>query len=95
LRLERESLAEVLPAAVADPPEFTADAEHRAARLREAIRELPRIYQTVIVLHYIEDQSTVEIAAILAIPAGTVRSRLHLARTILRRRLQKEFPDGL
>jgi RNA polymerase sigma-70 factor, ECF subfamily len=94
-RLERQAQADVVTAESWDPPEPRADAEHRDGRLREAILALPRIYQTVIVLHYLESRSAVEIGAILALPAGTVRSRLHEARTLLRRRLQKEFPDGL
>jgi len=94
-RLERQSMAEAVPTETAAPPGVLPEEAERCQQLRQAIQDLPRIYQTVVVLHYLEDRSTVEIAAILGVPAGTVRSRLCLARGMLRRRLEKEFPHGL
>lgn len=49
-----------------------------------AIRGLPTIHRAVIHLFYREDLSVEEIASILKIPAGTVKSRLHHAREALR-----------
>ncbi len=52
--------------------------------VREAIAELPLSHRAVIVLHYLEDLSLDEIAQVLDIPVGTVKSRLHYARQRLR-----------
>jgi RNA polymerase sigma-70 factor (ECF subfamily) len=55
--------------------------------LATAIRGLPPIHRAVIHLFYREEMSVEEIASILEIPAGTVKSRLHHARESLRRHL--------
>jgi RNA polymerase sigma-70 factor (ECF subfamily) len=48
-----------------------------------AIASLPEKFKSVIVLRDLEDLPYEEIAEVLAIPIGTVRSRLHRARSIL------------
>jgi RNA polymerase sigma-70 factor, ECF subfamily len=48
-----------------------------------AIAELPEKFKSVVVLRDIEELPYEEIAAVLSIPIGTVRSRLHRARSIL------------
>jgi RNA polymerase sigma-70 factor (ECF subfamily) len=52
--------------------------------LFDAIMELKTELRLVIVLHYIEGFQTVEMAKILKIPEGTVKSRLSRARTELK-----------
>lgn len=54
-----------------------------------AMRALPADYRAVVVLCDIEGFSYDEIAEITAVPVGTVRSRLHRGRNILRKRLLK------
>jgi RNA polymerase sigma-70 factor (ECF subfamily) len=51
--------------------------------LLEGLRAIPVNYQVVLELHYWEELSTSEIAAVLGIPKGTVRSRLQRARDAL------------
>ncbi|PRQ09507.1 RNA polymerase sigma factor [Enhygromyxa salina] len=51
--------------------------------LLEGLRAIPINYQVVLELHYWEDMSTEEIAVVLEIPSGTVRSRLIRARDAL------------
>ncbi|MCA9690760.1 MAG: sigma-70 family RNA polymerase sigma factor [Myxococcales bacterium] len=51
--------------------------------LHEALRRIPLELQVVLELLYWEQASTAEIAAIIAIPVGTVKSRLHRARRAL------------
>ncbi len=53
-----------------------------------ALNELPVDFRTVILLCDIEDFSYEEIAKIIDIPIGTVRSRLHRARNILKEKLR-------
>ena len=55
-----------------------------AEAVRTAVRKLPVNYREVVVLRYFEDLSTPEIAKIVGIPEGTVRSRLHYAKDALR-----------
>jgi RNA polymerase sigma-70 factor (ECF subfamily) len=54
-----------------------------AEAVRTAVRKLPERYREVVVLRYFEDLSTPEIAKIVGIPDGTVRSRLHYAKDAL------------
>ena len=48
--------------------------------LAEALRRLPGDRRALLNLHYVEGFGIAEIADILGIPAGTVKSRLHTAR---------------
>jgi RNA polymerase sigma factor (sigma-70 family) len=54
----------------------------------KALNDLPVDFRTVILLCDIEDFSYEEIAGIIDIPIGTVRSRLHRARNILKEKLR-------
>ncbi len=58
-----------------------------------AIAALPEKFKSVVVLRDIEEMPYEEIAEVLAIPIGTVRSRLHRARSILFSRL-KDYARG-
>jgi RNA polymerase sigma-70 factor, ECF subfamily len=58
--------------------------EERAARLWEAIDALPPKLRIVTVLAAIEGHDIREVAALLRLPAGTVKSRLFLARNRLK-----------
>lgn len=54
------------------------------ARLQAALNRLSPEYKTVLVLKDIEGQKYEDIAEVLGVPVGTVRSRLHRARLELR-----------
>ncbi len=56
--------------------------------ITKALNELPVDFKTVILLCDIEGFSYEEIAKIIDIPIGTVRSRLHRARNILKEKLR-------
>lgn len=60
--------------------------------LWDTVRSLPEEFRIVTVLYYYEDMTTAEIAKMLGIRAGTVRSRLARARDRLRALLE-EGPD--
>lgn len=55
----------------------------------KALNELPVDFKTVILLCDIEEFSYEEIARIIDIPIGTVRSRLHRARNLLKEKLRE------
>lgn len=61
--------------------------ERAATEVRAALRGLPVDMQIVVDLHYWEEQSTAEIAEILDVAQGTVKSRLRRAREALAREL--------
>jgi RNA polymerase sigma-70 factor (ECF subfamily) len=63
-------------------------AQERARHLWAAIDGLPEKLRVAIVLASIEGHDVDEVARLLALPVGTVKSRLFLARQKLRERLQ-------
>ena len=56
--------------------------------IRMAVNQLPEKLKIVVLLFYMEDLSTAQIAETVKIPTGTVLSRLHRARKILKRNLE-------
>jgi len=58
----------------------TAQSLEASIDLRAILRRLPDARRTVLTLYYLEGFGVAEMAAILRIPAGTVKSRLHTAR---------------
>jgi len=54
----------------------------------QAIATVPEKYRVALVLRDIEDMAYEEIAQVLGIPGGTVRSRINRARSMLKRKLQ-------
>ncbi|UCC30795.1 MAG: RNA polymerase sigma factor [Phycisphaerales bacterium] len=54
----------------------------------DALRRLPPDRQELLTLRYGQDLNIIEIAVVLGIPAGTVKSRLHHAREQLRKILE-------
>lgn len=75
---------------VLDQPEDAADlllSRLEADQAVAALDTLPEEHRTVAILYFVNDLSYTEIAASLAIPVGTVRSRLHRGRRMLQRAL--------
>ena len=61
------------------------DAEQQVMleRLRREIERLPRKLRSVLQLSLVEEMEAADVGAVLGIPAGTVRSRVHTARKLL------------
>lgn len=76
---------EVATEAALDDPLFSAEDARQVAR---AIAALPAHQRETIILRYYQDLSLNEIADILHIPTGTVKSRLSLGLKQLRERLE-------
>ncbi len=72
-----------------DPEQRLADAEVQAS-VEAALRELPEIERTVLVLYHQEECSYEGIAAALGLPINTVRTHLHRGRQHLRSRVEGE-----
>jgi RNA polymerase sigma-70 factor (ECF subfamily) len=82
-----------LPAAPRDPEDAAAGSEARA-RVQEALLALPPDLRLAVLLYDIEGQSYQEVAGALGIPEGTVKSRIHRARSALRDRLRSYVGAG-
>jgi len=81
---DAEELLASTVAFVPPVPEHLTDEE-----LLGALRRIPAQYQEVIVLSDVEELSYKDIASTLSIPIGTVMSRLHRGRALLRQELTK------
>jgi RNA polymerase sigma-70 factor, ECF subfamily len=76
-------------------PEEHAEAGVLGPSLEDALRELPPTFRTAVVLCDIQGLTYEEIAASTGWPIGTVRSRIHRGRKLLRSRLdQRRSPHG-
>ena len=74
----------------ADPamgPEQQAIALDEASRLRRAIEALPEKYRAVVTLFHLQGRQYEEIAVVLGLPMGTVKTHLFRAKEQLRRLL--------
>ena len=63
----------------------------RAGGLAEAVAELPFSFREVLTLRFEEEMQLEEIAGVLALPLGTVKTRLHRALKHLRRTLDTKL----
>ena len=88
-----EEEAEMI-ASPAPSPEALLMAQANRGAVREALTELPIPFREILLLCEVEEMSYDEIAQVLAIPAGTVMSRLYRARKALRVLLVQKFKGG-
>lgn len=91
-----DALAEEVPASLADnrpSPHDEADEEQRARLLQEALGRIPGHYRAPLVLAHIEGLSVDEVARILDLPEGTVKSRLFRARAMLKAMIRRHYPS--
>jgi RNA polymerase sigma-70 factor (ECF subfamily) len=83
------------PLDFADPsagPERIYEAAEEAARLRAAIEALPEKYRAVITLFHLQGKQYDEIATVLGLPLGTVKTHLFRAKDALRAALGPTAP---
>lgn len=87
----------VEPVDASDDPAEALQRKERRQRVRDSIARLPDDHRAVLVLREIDGYDYETIAEILALPIGTVRSRLHRARIQLRESLSDAHgePEGL
>lgn len=85
---------ETAEAAVERAVEAEHSGDHGAAteteRIREAVARLDEDHRMVITLAYVEGFACEEIARMLELPLGTVKSRIHYAKDSIRREIGKE-----
>lgn len=61
--------------------------------IKKAVEHLTDKYRIVVLLYYMEELSQNEISEILHIPIGTVKSRLHTAKQLLKEELEAYFHE--
>ena len=86
-------MAPEIPDGGPGPLECLLDAEERAEAVR-ALAGLGGAFRTAAELFYVHGLSCPEVAAVLGTPVGTVKWRLHTARTALRRLLLEDGDDA-
>ena len=85
-------MPEILPASYIDPATAAADREIGVVIAR-AVADLADHHRVVLVLREYHDLDYADIARVLDLDAGTVKSRLSRARAALRETLMRTHPD--
>jgi RNA polymerase sigma-70 factor (ECF subfamily) len=91
--LDLEDEEKILPA-VKETPESILLQRSDGQIVQQALEQLPVAYREVLLLCEVEEMSYQEISSTLAIPIGTVMSRLSRARKALRHCLRLQFQKG-
>jgi RNA polymerase sigma-70 factor, ECF subfamily len=76
------------------PAPDPADATSLSVDVQRALLEVPEDFRAVMILHDVHDLPQDEVASILGIPVGTVKSRLHRGRVALARAMHLERERG-
>ena len=74
-------------------PEAVVEQRERSRIVRDAIDRLSESYRTIIMMRYLKELSTAEVATMLGITEGAVRVRLHRACNALREQLSSRWPE--
>jgi RNA polymerase sigma-70 factor (ECF subfamily) len=85
-----EDLADWLIGTGKNPPYESVEKSDEWYQVQRAVAELPLPQRVVVVLYYLNDLALNEIAEILEVPIGTVKSRLYYGRLSLRKSLWLE-----
>jgi RNA polymerase sigma factor, sigma-70 family len=88
--IREEQAVDSLSDAQIKSSESNADFALDAEALHKALSILPPHHREILVLHYLRDLTTHEVAAILDCPPGTVKSRLYHARIELRNIVERK-----
>jgi RNA polymerase sigma-70 factor (ECF subfamily) len=64
------------------------EARDRQAFIQEHLAKLPAKYRVVLILRHLQDKTYEEMAEILTMPVGTIKTHLFRARNLLKERLQ-------
>jgi len=84
------TLADIIPAEVETPDDITVTQEF-VDRISQGMEKLSAKHREILILRNIKNQSYEEIAEILGISVGTVKSRIARARESLRSKLGEDF----
>lgn len=79
----------------AAPPGDRLERQERASQVQAGLARISEEHRAILVLREIDDRSYEEIAEILGLPVGTIRSRLHRARLHLREQLKEVMHEDV
>jgi RNA polymerase sigma-70 factor (ECF subfamily) len=85
------SLADRFFSPLSQSPERTAENNELQVLLQAALEQLDPKHRAVLILYYLHDYSLTEIANIVDVPVGTVKSRLFHARKLLKHQLEARY----
>lgn len=86
LTLHDEELLEAVQDPATGPEQMAADAD-TAAKVADALAELPPAHRALVMLHIVGGHTLEELTTVFETPLGTLKSRLHRAKATLKRRL--------
>jgi len=70
------------------------DEHEQQAFIQEQLSHLPAKYRIVLILRHLQDKTYEEMAEILTMPVGTIKTHLFRARNLLKERLQGQDRDS-
>ena len=83
-----------MPGGGEDPPDEQAEAFDDARQVHRALDRLSLPHREVLTLHFLRDLSVGQIAEVVGVSEGTVKSRLHYAKRALRQAVEHEQRAG-
>ncbi len=86
LYMYNKSLESGLATQTSEPAKYVIE-RLDAEQVGDALAELPMEFREAATLYFTQDMSYQEIADVLSVPVGTVRSRLHRGRKLLQKKL--------
>jgi RNA polymerase sigma-70 factor (ECF subfamily) len=89
LRLRNEPEQEAAHPETGAAPDYAFIAFDDAEQVHHALDQLPLPQREALTLYFLQDLTIDEIAEVLGVPAGTVKSRLHYAKSAIRQIIQQ------
>ena len=94
-RRQREPISDPDEEPPATPPPFDhAEATAQAIDVQRALARVPDDFRAALILHDVQDLPYEEVAEVLGVPVGTVKSRIHRGRVALARALEGDLGPG-
>ena len=87
---KRDRYAARLDEEIVDPVANCDDMLATTSQIEQLVDRLPEVDRQAICLFYLEDMTIAELATVLDVPSGTIKSRLNRARTNLRKLIEGE-----
>ena len=87
-RRATEDLAHFTPV-ITDERSSSSMLQNEQRRIRDAVAALPNEQRAIVSLHYLDGMAQAEIARVLSLPVGTVKSRLFHARSLLKQAIER------
>ncbi|MGN0308206.1 MAG: RNA polymerase sigma factor [Lachnospiraceae bacterium] len=93
--MESEMLQAIIDEKMEDSLETQVMQSIESQSLHSILKNMDSIYRSVLILKYFEDLKISQISFILRVPEGTVKRRLHSARNLLKKEIQKKKPNKI